>query len=67
MQNLQVRVIKNHPSGGPAQIIEIMYTEAYLVYPADFMIEDSENKDFARKKFCKSENKLFAARFTSNE
>ena len=31
------------------------------------MIDDSENKDFVRTKFCESENKIFVARFISIE
>ena len=48
------------------KIVVTIYTETYRVYPGDFMIDDSENKDFARIKYCVSENKL-VARLTSNE
>ena len=30
------------------KIIVTIYTETYRVYPDDFMIDDSENKDFTR-------------------
>ena len=43
--------------------IETIHIDTYLVYPCDLMIDDSENKDFTRIRFCESENKLFDARF----
>ena len=43
--------------------IETIYIDIYLVYRGDLMIDDLENKDFAKIKFCESENKLFDARF----
>ena len=46
------------------KIIEtIIYIDSYLVYPGDLIINDSENKDVARIKFCELEFKLFVARF----
>ena len=46
------------------KIIETKYIDVrYIVYPGGLMIDDSENKDFARLRFWKSESKLFYARF----
>ena len=33
------------------KIIETIYIDTYLVYPGGLMIDDSENKDFARLRF----------------
>ena len=33
------------------KIIETIYTDTYLVYPGGLMIDDLENKDFARLRF----------------